>query len=81
MPKTPQPDEQGRLRVLDKDTGHQLSINAPSLPHGNYEVLEEAASDPISGEALPPVHGAAKKTPVETTTNGRQAENKEKHDG
>ncbi|QSR25522.1 hypothetical protein CFH99_07780 [Nocardioides aromaticivorans] len=81
MPKNATPDEFGRLRVRDEDTGHELSINAPSLPHGNYTVLDERASDPISGEALPAVHGTPK-SPVETTTNsGRQAENKEKQNG
>ncbi|TQK73363.1 hypothetical protein [Nocardioides sp. SLBN-35] len=69
----PVPDAFGRYRVLDLDTGHQLSIHAEALPHGNYEVLDEAASNPATGEPLPPVHKPA----VETNPSGQQAENKE----
>jgi hypothetical protein len=56
MPKTSEPDEFGRLRVRDKDTGHERSIHAAELPHGNYTVLSEPASDPTTTDALPPVH-------------------------
>lgn len=52
------PDEFGRLRVTDRDTGHKLSLPASAVPHGNYTVLKQPASDPLSGEALPPEHGA-----------------------
>lgn len=72
----PAPDQFGRYRVLDKDTGHRLSIHAAALPHGNYEVLDEAASHESTGEPLPPVH----KTAVETNPSGQQAENKEELD-
>lgn len=53
MPETPTPDEFGRLRVTDKDTGHKRSIQATQLAHGNYTVLKADASLP-SGEAVPP---------------------------
>jgi hypothetical protein len=74
--EAPKPDQFGRYRVLDKDTGHQLSIHAEALPHGNYEVLDEAASNPATGEPLPPVH----QTAVETNPSGQEAENKEELD-
>jgi hypothetical protein len=74
--EAPKPDRFGRFRVLDKDTGHQLSIHAEALPHGNYDVLDEAASNPATGEPLPPVH----QTAVETNPSGQEAENKEELD-
>lgn len=49
---TPKPDEFGRYRVLDKDTGAKRSVVASQLPHGNHEVLDEPASD-LGGDALP----------------------------
>ena len=52
---SPTPDEFGRLRVRDRDTGHQLTIHAGELPHGNYTVLNQRASD-RSGDPLPPKH-------------------------
>lgn len=55
--QTPQPDEFGRLRVTDKDTGHTRSIVASDLPHGNYTVLEQPASLP-NGDAVPTVYGS-----------------------
>ncbi|HEY9353406.1 MAG TPA: hypothetical protein VIP28_09160 [Nocardioides sp.] len=54
-PPAPTPDEFGRLRVRDRDTGHQLTIHAGELPHGNYTVLNQRASD-RSGDPLPPKH-------------------------
>lgn len=79
MPKpTSGPDQFGRVRVRDDDTGHVLSIHVSGLPHGNYTVLSEPASTP-GGDELPPVH----KSPVEPTpTSGQQAETmKEKDNG
>ncbi|HEY9354187.1 MAG TPA: hypothetical protein VIP28_13085 [Nocardioides sp.] len=49
------PDEFGRLRVRDRDTGHERTIHAGELPHGNYTVLDRRASD-RSGDPLPPKH-------------------------
>lgn len=69
MPEqTPKPDEFGRLRVTDKDTGYKRSIPASALPHGNYTVLKQPASD-INGDPLPPEF-------PESTTSGQQAEPK-----
>ncbi len=59
------PDEFGRYRVTDKDTGHKRSIAASELPHGNYTVLKQPASDPLTGEALPTEHKSATDTPKE----------------
>lgn len=76
MPKSPEPDEFGRLRVRDKDTGHVRSIPNHELPHGNYEVLKAAASD-LNGDPLPVVHAAAPESPVEpVTTSGQSADPK-----
>jgi len=76
MPKTPEPDEFGRLRVRDEDTGTERTIHAAELPHGNYTVLTDAASD-ATGNPVPPAH----KSPVETTNSGQKAESKEKDNG
>lgn len=46
-----------RIRVRDNDTGHERTIAAHLLPHGNYEVLTSAAVDPRTGEDVPPVFG------------------------
>ena len=54
---TPTPDEFGRLRVKDRDTGHERTITASELPHGNYTVLKQRASD-RSGDPLPPKHAS-----------------------
>jgi hypothetical protein len=83
MPKQPisdptAPDEYGRLRVRDVDTGHERSIHATELPHGNYVLLDEPASHPLTGEALPPVH----KSLSGPTTPAKQADTeKENTDG
>lgn len=67
---SPQPDEHGRYRVLDLDTGHKLTIHAAALPHGRFEVLDEPASTPAGD----PVATAHNESPVEPTTSGQQAE-------
>ena len=54
-PASATPDEFGRLRVRDRDTGHERTIHAAELPHGNYTVLNQRASD-RSGDPLPPKH-------------------------
>lgn len=81
MPEsTPEPDEFGRYRVTDKDTGHRLSIPASALPHGNFTVLKQPASD-VAGDALPPEHNATKPL-SSTTTSGQSADTeKEKDNG
>lgn len=67
----PEPDKHGRLRVLDRDTGHKLTINAPGLPHGNFTVLNDPASDDLTGQPLPPEYAEAPpKSAVETTPDG-----------
>lgn len=60
------------VRVRDEDTGHTLSVPASAVPHGNYKVLKDAATNP-AGEPLPPVHGEPKKPTVEPTS-GHEAE-------
>lgn len=80
MSKTPEPDQFGRYRVLDKDTGAKRSVVASQLPHGNHEVLDEPASD-VAGDALP-VEYPAPKPLSSPTTSGQQADmKKEKADG
>lgn len=79
MPEsTPEPDEFGRYRVTDKDTGHRLSIPASALPHGNFTVLKQPASAP-SGDPLPPEHGVLESL-SSTTTSGQSAEPKKEKD-
>lgn len=70
MPESPQADEFGRVRVTDKDTGHRLSVTLDQLRHGNFTVLKADASNPLTGEALPPEHNVAK-----PSTTGQQADN------
>lgn len=78
--KTPEPDEFGRFRVLDRDTGAKRSVTASQLPHGNYKVLDEPASD-VAGDALE-VEYPTKSLSSSTTTSGQQADmKKEKADG
>lgn len=74
--KTPQPDEFGRLRVRDEDTGHEFSINAVALPHGNYAVLNAPASD-AGGDALPVIHHESLSSP---SISGQSAESKKEND-
>ena len=73
--QTHKPDEFGRYRVTDRDTGHRLSIPASALPHGNFNVLKQPASDPLTGDALPPEHGAIEPL-SSTTTSGQSADTK-----
>lgn len=51
------------VRVLDLDTGHQITIPSSSLPHGRFEVLDEPALDAY-GEPAAPIHHAGG-SPVE----------------
>lgn len=74
--KSPEPDEFGRLRVRDTDTGHEYSINATALPHGNFTVLNEPASG-LGGDALPPAyHESLSSHPA----SGQQADPKKEND-
>lgn len=69
MPEqTPQPDEFGRLRVTDKDTGHKRSIHAAELPHGNYTVLKQDASLP-NGDPVPTEFNAVEPAGQSATTS------------
>jgi hypothetical protein len=70
------PDEWGRVRVTDKDTGHKRSVHAAEVPHGNYTVLKADASDPMTGDALPPEFNAVK--PLSSNTNSGQKADTEK---
>jgi hypothetical protein len=82
MPEaTPKPDDFGWIRVTDKDTGHKRSVQVSELPHGNYTVLKADASDPLTGDPLPPEFNAVK--PLSGNTNsGQQADTeKEKANG
>lgn len=54
---TPEPDEFGRYRVLDLDTGHKRSIAVSQLPHGNHKIVDEPASD-VAGDPYPVEYGA-----------------------
>lgn len=62
-------------RVLDKDTGHKSSVPLSELPHGNYEVLDEPAVNPLTLDPLP-VELAAPKSLSSNTPSGQQAEPK-----
>lgn len=44
------------VRVLDKDTGHTLSVPEQTVPHGNYEPLKGDHGD----EWLPPEYADEK---------------------
>lgn len=54
MSKSPKPDEYGRLRVVDQDTGHERSIHEAEFAHGNYEIADSPASTD-GGDVVPPV--------------------------
>lgn len=79
--KIPDPDEFGRYRVLDKDTGTKRSILAPELPHGNYDVLQDAASDPVTGAVVPPEFSTHKSLSSHTNSGQSADIKKEKADG
>jgi hypothetical protein len=72
--ETPEPDAYGRLRVHDRDTGHALTVAAHLVGRGNYAVLNEPASRPITGRPILPEHH---RFPVEPTPSGQMAENQE----
>lgn len=59
-----------RIRVKDKDTGHERTIDALHFPHGNYARLKGDAADPRTGEDYPPVYA----TPDVKNDSGRPAE-------
>lgn len=69
------------IRVTDKDTGHRSSVPESRLPHGNFTVLKSEATDPLTGDPLPPEYDVAKPAPS-TTPTGQQADTtKEKANG
>lgn len=49
------------VRVLDKDTGHKLSVFEAEVSHGNYSVLSVDAVD-SNGDPLPPEFKSADHT-------------------
>lgn len=61
------PDENPWVRVSDKDTGHKLSVRESALPHGNYAVLKQDATD-LGGDPLPPEHKDATASPSPAAT-------------
>ena len=64
----PEPDEFGWLRVKDEDTGHRSSIRPSQLPHGKYTVLKQPASNPLTGDPLPPEYAGSNSGPAAATT-------------
>lgn len=78
MSKQPTPDEYGRLRVRDADTGHERTIHAAEFGHGNYTALSEPASD-VSGDPIAPKL-AAPKSLSGPTNRGQQADSKKEND-
>lgn len=73
--KTPEPDEFGRLRVVDQDTGHKRSVRPEEVAHGNYVVLKDPASNPVTGDPLPGELSTVKPL-SSTTTSGQSADPK-----
>lgn len=70
MPEAqPEPDEWGWFRVTDRDTGHKLSLRESQLNGANVTVLKAPASNPMTGDPLPPEFNA-----VKPTTTGQQAD-------
>lgn len=67
------------VRVKDTDTGHELSVLESELPHGNYEVLKEAAVEDRTGLPLPPKHATPKSLSSTSTTSGQSAEIKKEN--
>lgn len=68
-----------RIRVKDKDTGHERTIDALMLPHGNYEPLDSDAVDPVTGEDVPPKYATPKSVETVKPESGLPARtNKEK---
>lgn len=77
MPKQPTPDEFGRLRVRDDDTGHERSIDAATFSRGNYTVTSGPAST-VTGDPVPPK--LATKPLSGSTNRGQQADSKKEND-
>lgn len=71
--KTPEPDEFGWYRVTDKDTGHRRSVRASQLAHGNFNILKQPASDPLTGDPLPTEFNTLESL---STNSGQQADPK-----
>jgi hypothetical protein len=65
------------VRVLDKDNGRKSTIRRVSLPHGNYEVLDEPAVS-LTGAFLPPEFPAPVTTPKLAAKNKGQSATIEK---
>jgi hypothetical protein len=70
--KLPEPDEFGRYRVTDHDTGHRITVTGTQVLHGNFTVLKQPASD-ATGEPLPPEFNAVQSS---ASTTGQSAATK-----
>jgi hypothetical protein len=71
MPAKPKPDDYGRVRVADQDTGHERSVHEAEYAHGNYRIANDPASD-LNGDPVPPVHGSLSSK----STSGQSADTK-----
>lgn len=76
-PSKPKPDQWGRLRVRDNDTNAERTVSGTPIPPGNYTVLSKPASNPITGDPLPPKFP---ESPVEPTATGQQADSTKEND-
>lgn len=66
--------ESDYVRVLDKDTGHTLTIRRLQLPHGNFAELDDDPLTP-SGDPKPTEHASAATAPAtagEPPTDGAE---------
>lgn len=84
MPKQPItdpsiPDEYGRIRVRDLDTGHERTIHAAEYGHGNYLALDEPASD-ICGDPVPQKLAVTPESLSGPTNRGQQADSQKEND-
>jgi hypothetical protein len=56
------------IRVLDQDTGHEISVTENQLRHGNYRVIKDAPATDAVGRPLPPTYGSAPATQAAQAT-------------
>jgi hypothetical protein len=72
MPAKPKPDEYGRIRVVDQETGHERSVHEAEYAHGKYKVADNNPATDLSGDPVPPVHGSLSSK----STSGQSADTK-----